>query len=597
MAQDDRYFARSWALLSRDSGWIKPLLVMSAAIAACIAIICGIEMLALNLGFSMGRDAVVLLVFLALPVSVIPLALVGLGINGYALEWARLVAWGVDAAPKQRGVRIGDCVKSGWRAFVAVLILMIAVSIVESVLLGVFSGGSLAGLMTLVVFVANIFLSVVYMVISLRVTIYQRMGAGFAIGRIVEMIRRDPVGLAKIAGIALLINVIGGIVLAVAAMITILPTFVPLALTAGRSVDSVALVLRMLNSISIWVVLIGFVASLAGIFELLICNTAVALWMRQFNVPQWGASDDPLPDPSALPPRVDVNPANAAGVGVAGPAGAAGYDAAGSAAISPATPDVMRPTENAGQYQESITTPVTPVMPGGVEHMPGGVEHNAPLSVETPAADTSAYNDALSAEEYSANDTNVSTATAEHGYGVAASLEADNEAVYQAVAPQADLNYGDGSHQDAAAVNENANYGYVADQSYATPTYDGFADVAAPAAEQTAWTETLDAPETPETFTAPQVPEPVEAFQAPEAFEAPQSPEIYAAPHAVDTQEPTAFNNSSLASGSAYSEVSDVETSYIYASESGESYPETNYPNSEDTALDSGEPTDDVEHF
>lgn len=82
--EDTRYFSCSWHLLTRQKGWIKPILILAIALLVPVA----------------G-----------------PLAL-----SGYALEWARLSAWGVDASPKQRGVCVGECIASGWRAFVVGLV-------------------------------------------------------------------------------------------------------------------------------------------------------------------------------------------------------------------------------------------------------------------------------------------------------------------------------------------------------------------------------------------------------------------------------------------------------------------------------------------
>ena len=93
--QDAKYFSHSWELLTRDKGWVKPILVLAIAMFVPI------------LG---------------------PLAVLG-----YALEWARLSAWGVDAAPKQRGVKIGGCLVAGWRAFVVILVWMLLWSVATSV--------------------------------------------------------------------------------------------------------------------------------------------------------------------------------------------------------------------------------------------------------------------------------------------------------------------------------------------------------------------------------------------------------------------------------------------------------------------------------
>ena len=92
----DRYLARSWALLTRDRGWVKPVLLMTVAVLVPI---------------------------------------VGLlGVLGYALEWARLTAWNVNAAPKQRGVDLGACIKSGWRGFVVMLVWGIVSGVVIAII-------------------------------------------------------------------------------------------------------------------------------------------------------------------------------------------------------------------------------------------------------------------------------------------------------------------------------------------------------------------------------------------------------------------------------------------------------------------------------
>lgn len=69
MDDSKRYFLRSWRMLTCRRGWVKPILVLSVAWLVPIA----------------G-----------------PLALLG-----YALEWARLSAWGVDSSPKQSKVQVG----------------------------------------------------------------------------------------------------------------------------------------------------------------------------------------------------------------------------------------------------------------------------------------------------------------------------------------------------------------------------------------------------------------------------------------------------------------------------------------------------------
>ena len=113
-SNSEKYFSRSWALLTRDKGWFKPVILLALS---CLVPIVG-----------------------------------PLGVFGYMLEWARLTAWGVDAAPKQKGVNIGECISSGWRGFVAEL----GWNIIYFIIAGILSAISLFGLLNLAVFVAGI---------------------------------------------------------------------------------------------------------------------------------------------------------------------------------------------------------------------------------------------------------------------------------------------------------------------------------------------------------------------------------------------------------------------------------------------------------
>ena len=166
----DRYFARSWALLTRDRGWIKPVLVMTAA-------------------------------------ALVPF--VGwLGVIGYVQEWARLTAWGVNAAPKQKGVRVGECIKSGWRAFVVILVWSLVNAAVAAVLSAVPLFGGLLGFAWTIF---GIFVNLMVMVAVLRATIYQKIKAGLRVKTVWEMASHDVGGLARVLGIL----AVGGAILAV----------------------------------------------------------------------------------------------------------------------------------------------------------------------------------------------------------------------------------------------------------------------------------------------------------------------------------------------------------------------------------------------
>ena len=170
-----RYFSRAWSLLTREKGWWKPVAVCAAA-------------------------------------DLVPVA-GPLGVLGYRLEWARLVAWGADVSPKRHGVRVGSCISSGWRGFLVLLVWSLVMGVIGGVCGALpLIGGLLGTLWT----ICCLYLGMVVSVAALRATIYQKAGAGFSWKNLVELGRRDPSGLLGILGWEMLcylvIALVGGIV-------------------------------------------------------------------------------------------------------------------------------------------------------------------------------------------------------------------------------------------------------------------------------------------------------------------------------------------------------------------------------------------------
>ena len=245
-SNSEKYFSRSWALLTRDKGWFKPVILLALS---CLVPIVG-----------------------------------PLGAFGYMLEWARLTAWGVDAAPKQKGVNIGECISSGWRGFVAEL----GWNIIYFIIAGILSAISLFGLLNLAVFVAGI---------------YQKIGAGYQANRIFDMVKADFAGIARIAGLNVVMNLIVGTFLAIISMIMMLPAITQLntlgVFTSGTTrtltaAQATALV-GVIGSLAIPFCIIVIAALVLTTMESLVLTTSVGLWMRNFDVPSWGDSADELP--------------------------------------------------------------------------------------------------------------------------------------------------------------------------------------------------------------------------------------------------------------------------------------------------------------
>ena len=263
----DRYFARSWALLTRDRGWIKPVLVMTAA-------------------------------------ALVPF--VGwLGVIGYVQEWARLTAWGVNAAPKQKGVRVGECIKSGWRAFVVILVWSLVNAVVAAVLSAVPLFGGLLGFAWTIF---GIFVNLMVMVAVLRATIYQKIKAGLRVKTVWEMASHAVGGLARVLGIL----AVGGAILAVITFVvlfSVLFSAIPQLIymvdyvtryeailsSSMQAAFALNIIFSFLSAIGPALVVLYLISCFFGIVLSMLGFTAIGLWMRQFDVSAWGREEDPLP--------------------------------------------------------------------------------------------------------------------------------------------------------------------------------------------------------------------------------------------------------------------------------------------------------------
>lgn len=283
---DTKYFSHSWALLTRDKGWIKPILVL--AVAALVPIV--------------G-----------------PLAVLG-----YACEWARLSAWNVDAAPKQRGVKIGACIAAGWRAFVVILVWSLVCGIAISVataLVGALHVRLLSSLLSIAVALAELLLSLVIMAAVVRATIYSKISAGLSPTRIYEMVSRDASGLFKLIAIPLVTSLIVGgigIVSAVVLLSLVSPDIVRIvyeveylsAMSGSDPSGLVSAVGSIIRTVLPACVIVSYASLLFSTAGSLLLVNSVGLWMRQFNVAAWGGPSDPLPilQPTLPAPVAPVPP-------------------------------------------------------------------------------------------------------------------------------------------------------------------------------------------------------------------------------------------------------------------------------------------------
>ena len=375
--QSDRYFARSWALLTNEKGWWKPVLICAAA---CLVPVVG------------------------------PLAVIG-----YALEWARRIAWGSSEGPA-RHVKIGDLIRSGWRGAVVLFGWGIAYAIVGQVLANV---PYLGDLLDLAWTIFSILLSMAFLAAAVRATIYQDFKAGYRVQTLYQMVCEDPAGLLRVWLTKLVAYVAEG----VAAMIIIIPTVISSLSWIVRLIEWITdyssyygysaysgyssygeeyllqIVSALLGKFGPALILLVAVALVIGVWGLLMRCAGMGLWMRRFDVPAWGRDEDPLPA-RAIAEKSEEKKASAAPVAPEEPVAAAEPVApaepvepvAAAEPVSPVAPEAsVEPAADdeppvPGTIAEAVPADDAPEAAVAVEPV-AVVPAEPPAPVEVPATD------------------------------------------------------------------------------------------------------------------------------------------------------------------------------------------------------------------
>lgn len=388
-------FTTSWKMLTRDKGWIKPILMLTL-------------------------------------VGWIPI-LGQIAILGYGLEWARLTAWGVDAAPKQRGVAYGKVLATGGIAFLVMLTMGLVTGIVDTILFGrwysitslpfgssIFAdsvitlAGDVTSVLGIAVLVVNLLMGAFITAAMLRATLYDSFGAGWRIDRLFQMVARDPGGFFH----AYAVSLIGGIVNSVYAMVVTLAGGLAafggamgVALSMGIASDTI--IERLLYGAGPGLVILLVVVALAAAFAgsaisitmQLVSINAMGQWFCRFRVDLWGVSSAPLPDgvpvrfpgtgagaparpQAAMPQQPGADPATAYGA----PASAYGAAAAAGVAAAAAGAATAAGAGHGSAAAPGTAAPVAPVAGAAPVASPAaGADASAapaPGAVVPPAAAT-----------------------------------------------------------------------------------------------------------------------------------------------------------------------------------------------------------------
>lgn len=372
MLAHDLSFSASWKMMTRDKGWLKPILVLTL-------------------------------------IGLIPI-LGQIAILGYGFEWARLTAWGVDAAPKQRGVDYGKILTTGGRAFVISLAVNVVLGILESLIFGVEMGalglfgssssvlgnfavaGALgtSGAVAIFFEIVNMLVGTFIMVAVMRATIYDDFSAAWRIDRLFQMISDDLGGFLRVYVISLiagLVNWLYSFILGVVGTIVVMGGAAGVMAYGygtglmGHGAERMLIhaLLSMGPAVLLLVVVLGVLAMfLGGVISTamqLVTINATGQWFTRFDLARWGVSSVPLPVGVPLVKGFNVS------VGTGTPSGAPSAGAPStSAPAAAAAADVNAAA--AATVAADVTATVVDVAAAA----------DAPAAADATAADVAAAN-------------------------------------------------------------------------------------------------------------------------------------------------------------------------------------------------------------
>jgi hypothetical protein len=255
------YFKRSWTMLTRQKGWLKAVLIL----------------------FCVGLIPIVGTIWDL----------------GYAMEWSRLTAWGVDSSPKQKDIRIGECFSSGWCAFIVEFCYDLVFIVCAVALTWIFrsSGAGVGSLVSLVILVAAAFYVPLTHIAALRAVLYRKASAGLSVGRVWEMVSLDKKGFRRLGWMQIAWNAVVSLLLllcSVPFLVMYIDKFMAVYYVYYLT-DPFSLVLMMFGYMLPFLVFDLLVHWFSAVMLLLVTCNACGLWMMQFDVPHWGRASDPLP--------------------------------------------------------------------------------------------------------------------------------------------------------------------------------------------------------------------------------------------------------------------------------------------------------------
>ena len=209
-------------------------------------------------------------------------------VAGYMYGWARSIAWGVHSPMPQHifGEPDDKPYRRGFYALIIVFVIGLIPGFVSGFSETIYDSGVSWGaiycslVLDILGFALSIAATIFGAICCVRMAIYDRLSAGFQFGRVVSMIKQDTKGAARLVGFA-------------AFGVAFFTTSGTCAVTSigGAAMASGGLIFLVV----IGCLVLAFVSLMAALFANLLIVRATGYWFYQFDVPQWGKQDDPMP--------------------------------------------------------------------------------------------------------------------------------------------------------------------------------------------------------------------------------------------------------------------------------------------------------------
>ena len=216
---------------------------------------------------------------------------------GYLFGWARELAWRVPA-PMPKSIISNEDGKFYRRGFFALVIVFVfgLVSLIWSIASGYFSYTDTAGnvvwpalfaalIISLIVFVVECALDLFAWVGAMRMTLYNRLSAGFQLSKAWAMIKHDASGILRILGMNVLLMLIWSAIAAIALYASMLVLI--LFMFGGSALFGLVWF--------VWIIAVLYFALVANAFTWMMKANALGHWTAQFDVALWRGQDDLLP--------------------------------------------------------------------------------------------------------------------------------------------------------------------------------------------------------------------------------------------------------------------------------------------------------------